>query len=99
DRDRLVGRARVQRTGVVGRRDRDRAEPEPPRGAEDADRDLAAVRYEEPADLHSPPRVTSASAARVRYGTASLVCSATAPPSAAPPAWPGAHARLSSANA
>ena len=42
----LVGRARVQRAGVVGRGDRDGLEAERPRGAEDAQRDLAAVRDE-----------------------------------------------------
>src|SRR6185295_12538300 len=46
-----------------------------------------------------PARVMSDSAASVRYGTASEVFSATAPPSAAPAAWPGAHARLIRANA
>src|SRR5262249_40467641 len=98
-RDRLVGRARVQRAAVVGRRDRDRRDPERAGGAEDAHRDLAAARYEKLPDLHSRPKVRSARAERGRYGTASLVFWATAPPRAAPAVCPGAHARLTSANA
>ena len=43
DLDQLVGRARVQRAGVVRRRDRDGLEAERARGAEDPQGDLAAV--------------------------------------------------------
>ena len=99
DLDRLAGRPRVQRAAVVGRRNRDRGDPERARGAEDPQRDLAAVGYEELANLHSPASVSSATAERARYGTASELASATAPPIAAPPLCPGAQARLISAKA
>ena len=56
DLDRLVRRAGVQRAGVVGRRDRDGRDPELAAGAEDADGDLAAVRYEELPDPHAGGR-------------------------------------------
>ena len=50
---RLVGRAGVERAAIVGRGDRDGRDPERARGAEDAQRDLAAVCYEE---LAEPPQ-------------------------------------------
>ena len=43
DLDRLVGRARVQRAGIVGRRDGDGLEAESLRGSEHPEGDLAAV--------------------------------------------------------
>ena len=46
DRDRLVGRARMQGPRVVRRDDRDRPEPELSRGAEHTQCDLTAVRDE-----------------------------------------------------
>ena len=46
DLDRLVGRARVQRAGVVGCHHGDGAQAECVRGSKDAQRDLAAVRHE-----------------------------------------------------
>ncbi len=52
DLDRLVGRARVQRPGVVGRDHCDRRDALPPARAEDAQRDLAAVRHEQLPDRH-----------------------------------------------
>ena len=52
DLDRLVGGAGVQRAAVVRRGDRDGRDPELAAGAEDAHRDLAAVRHEELADRH-----------------------------------------------
>jgi hypothetical protein len=55
DLDRLVGRARVQRAAVVGRDDGDGRDPELATGAEDAQRDLAAVRDEELADRGARP--------------------------------------------
>jgi hypothetical protein len=55
DLDRLVGRARVQRAAVVGRDDGDGADPELAAGAEDAQRDLAAIRDEELAKRGARP--------------------------------------------
>ena len=49
---RPVGRPGVERAAVVRRDDRDRLDPEPRAGAEDAERDLSAVRDEERADRH-----------------------------------------------
>ena len=46
DADLLVGEADVQRVGVGGRVDGDRADPHLPTGTDDPQRDLAAVRYE-----------------------------------------------------
>ena len=90
----------MQRAAVVGRDDRHRRDPELARRAEDAQRDLAAVRYEELANLPQPGKRKQRDRRRAsRYGTASEVASATAPPTAAPPLCPGAHARLISANA
>ena len=43
DRDRTVRHPRVQRLRIVGRIDRDRADPHFGGGARDADRDLAAI--------------------------------------------------------
>ena len=59
DRDRLVCGARVQRACVVLGGDGDRADAERLRGAEDPERDLAAVRYEERVDRHRPARVSA----------------------------------------
>ena len=56
DLDRLVGGACVQRAGVVGRDDRDGAEPELARGAKDAQRDLAAVRDQHLLHARQPNR-------------------------------------------
>ena len=56
DANGLVGRARVQRAGVVLRRDRHGRDPELAAGPEDPQRDLAAVRYEELLDAHDAPR-------------------------------------------
>ncbi len=52
DLDRLVGRARVQRPRVVGRDHRDRRDALAPARAEDAQRDLSAVRHEQLPDRH-----------------------------------------------
>src|SRR5204862_4524010 len=52
DVDRLVRLTRVQRALVVPRHDGDGRDSERAARAEDAQRDLAAVRYEELADLH-----------------------------------------------
>ena len=46
DRDGLVGRARMQGAGVVGRHHGNGAQAECVRGPKDAQRDLAAVRHE-----------------------------------------------------
>ena len=97
--DGLVGGARVQGAGVVGRGDGDCRDPEPPSRAEDAEGDLAAVRYEELRDRHSPASVSRAIAESAKYGTVSDVACARAPPIALPPLWPGAQARFTSANA
>jgi hypothetical protein len=99
DGDRLVRGPRVQRAGVVRRRDGNRLDAEPSRRPEDAERDLAAVRYEELRDRHNPARVRSAITESARYGTASEVAAAIAPPIALPPLCPGAQARLTRANA
>ncbi len=114
DLDGLVRRARVQRPGVVGRDHGDRAEAELPRGAEDAQGDLPAVCDEHllhGAELTGTvqpgvrrARLSTTSVAThtpesTRYGTASLVACASAPPPAAPIVCPGAHARLISAAA
>src|SRR6185437_5690615 len=99
DRDGLIGRARMQRAGIVGRDDGDRCDSQSLCRAEDAQRNLAAVRYEERLNRHNPARVRSATPASVRYGTASEVACATAPPTAAPMLCPGAQARLTSAKA
>ncbi len=66
DLDGLVGLARVQRLAVVGRDDGDGRDLERAARAKDADRDLAAVRYEELADLHSAASVSANSAASTR---------------------------------
>ena len=95
----FVGAPGMERAAIVGRGDRHGREPERARRAEDPQRDLAPVRYEELPSFHSPASVSRASAERVRYGTASDVASATSPPTAAPPLCPGAHARLIRANA
>ena len=68
--------------------------PSARRGAEDAQRDLAAVRYEELADLHSPASVSAASAESVRYGTASDGRRGDRAADRRAAVWPGAHARL-----
>jgi mannose-6-phosphate isomerase-like protein (cupin superfamily) len=47
DLEDLVGNARMERAGVVGRDDGDRRDPALAAGAEDADGDLATVRYYE----------------------------------------------------
>ena len=52
DLNRLVGRACVQRTAIVGRDDRDRLDSEPGAGAENANGDLTAVRDHESPDGH-----------------------------------------------
>jgi hypothetical protein len=52
DLDRLVGRARVQGSGVVGRNHRDGRDSPLATGAEDAQRDLAAIRHEQLPDRH-----------------------------------------------
>ena len=52
DLDGLVGGPRVERAAIVRRDDRDGADPELAAGAEDAKRDLAAVRDEELPDGH-----------------------------------------------
>jgi hypothetical protein len=56
DLDDLVGRPRVQALAIVGRSHRDRADAALAASPEDADGDLAAVGYEEFADLHGPRR-------------------------------------------
>ncbi len=45
----------MQRAGVVGCDDRDRLQAELARGAEDAQRDLTAVRNEHPLHARQPP--------------------------------------------
>ena len=81
----LVGRAGVQRAAVVGRGDRDGRDPERARGAEDAQGDLAAVRYEELARPPQPGKRKQRRSRRAsRYGTASEVADgdrAARPPS------------------
>jgi hypothetical protein len=62
----LVRVARVEGADVVGRCDSDGADPGLAAGAEDARRDLAAVRYEELADLHSTANVIREAPASVR---------------------------------
>ena len=52
DLDDLVRRACMKRAAIVGRDDRDRLDSEPGAGAEDANRDLTAVRDQESADGH-----------------------------------------------
>ncbi len=52
DLDVLIGAPCVQGAAIVGRDHRDRFDPEPGAGAEDANRDLAAVRDHESADGH-----------------------------------------------
>ena len=114
DLDGLVRRPRMQRPRVVGCDDRDRAEAELPRGAEDAQGDLPAICDEhllhgpEPTGVAQPgvrrarrsrTSVATQTAESRRYGTASLVACASAPPPAAPIVCPGAHARLISAAA
>ena len=94
DVDCLVRFARVQRAAVVGRDDGDGRNAELATRAEDAERDLAAVCYEELADLHSAASVSAHNAASRSYGTASAVTSASAPPPTAPQITAGAHARL-----
>src|SRR5437763_10305512 len=60
-----------------------------------ADRVVHAV---EPRDRHNPASVSEQTTDKARYGTASPVACASAPPPAAPSAWPGAQARFTSAN-
>jgi urocanate hydratase len=66
DLNRLVRIACVERLAVVGRDHRDGGDAERPARPEDAQRDLAAVGYEELADLHSAAsvRVNSTASAR-----------------------------------
>ena len=54
DRDRAVGGPCVERPFLVWRGDCHRLHAEPLARAEDAGRDLATVRYEEPSDQHAP---------------------------------------------
>src|SRR4029077_11112834 len=90
--------------GGGGRGDGNRLEPSGPCGAKDTQGDLSAVRHEHAPhsrDGNHRRRTTSVarhSATSMRYGTASLVAWAIAPPPAAPRVWPGAQARLISAN-
>ena len=55
DPDRFVGHAHVKRLGVGIRIDRDRGDPHPPRGADDAAGDLAAIGDQDFAE-HEPWR-------------------------------------------
>src|SRR5262245_60176699 len=66
DLDDLVRTACVQRTAVVRRDDGNRLDAEGAAGAEDPQRDLAAVRYEDLADLHSAASVSPNTAASSR---------------------------------
>ena len=56
----------MQRGAVVGRDHRHGRDPELARGAEHAQRDLAAVRYEELPNLHSAAKVNAEIAASPR---------------------------------
>jgi hypothetical protein len=62
----LVRVARVEGAEIVGRRDRDRPDSGLAAGAEDAGRDLAAVRYEELRDRHRTANVIRDAPASVR---------------------------------
>src|SRR5215207_7795983 len=84
DLDGLVGRSRVQGAVIVGSDDRDGGDSLFAAGTKDAQRDLAAVRYQELPYRHSAASVSAHSALSTRYGIASRVASA----SAAPPADP-----------
>ncbi len=66
DLDDLVRAAGVQRSTIVRRDDGDGRDPELAARAEDAKRDLAAVRYKELGDLHSAASVSAHSAASTR---------------------------------
>ena len=66
DLDGLVRVARVEGAEVVGRGDRNRPDPGLAAGAEDARRDLAAVRYEELRDRHRTANVIRDAPASVR---------------------------------
>jgi hypothetical protein len=58
DRNPLISLPRVEGAVVVGRVDGDRPDAEPAACGEDADGDLAAVRYEELADSHRVRRLS-----------------------------------------
>jgi hypothetical protein len=74
DLDHLVGGAGVQGAAVVGRDDGHGPDPEPAAGAEDADRDLAAIRHQQPTDRHAAELrgETASGAAPLRGGEVTI---------------------------